>query len=208
MDSTKKKIGWQFWAFLAACTVGGYFLGKSLANAAFRFPEWLGTASVIAIAISCFYALIGIISLLGTLSPRTGVNMEMYEDEVEWQDERPLIGWSAVGLMAFGAILPLMLLVEPFDRISSTSAIMLGGLLVIVSGYATWRVWAQMDELWRDLSKNAGNIGFYMVLLVGGAWAFLAHLGVVAPLSPLGWANLIFSSTLLGTVAASRWQGL
>jgi hypothetical protein len=54
-------------------------------------------------------------------------------------------------------------------------------------GIAAWRL---SDELGRTLSREAGNMAFYLILLLGGGWAMLAHLGVVAAPAPLDWLTL------------------
>lgn len=82
----------------------------------------------------------------------------------------------------------------------SPAAALAGALLLIavltLLGIATWRL---SDELVRTLSYETGNMAFYLILVLGGGWAMLAHLGFVAAPAPLDWLTMF---TLLLYVAS------
>jgi hypothetical protein len=46
------------------------------------------------------------------------------------------------------------------------------------------------DELDRTLNYETGNMSFYLVLVLGGGWAILAHLGFLAAPAPLDWLTM------------------
>ena len=61
------------------------------------------------------------------------------------------------------------------------------------------------DELTRQLATEASAWGFYATLVVLGGWAALAHLGLIAWVSPLAFvALLIFLQLLTAFVAVGR----
>jgi hypothetical protein len=80
----------------------------------------------------------------------------------------------------------------------------LAGALVLIAvltalGIATWRL---SDELGRTLSREAGNMALYLILLLGGGWAMLAHLGLVAAPAPLAWLTLFIVLLFVASVIA------
>ena len=93
---------------------------------------------------------------------------------------------AACGLLLIG-----LSLAGPGGVLSPAAA--LAGALVLIAvlialGIAVWRL---SDELGRTLSREAGNMAFYLILLLGGGWAMLAHLGVVVGPAPLDWLTLV-----------------
>lgn len=97
-----------------------------------------------------------------------------------------LIGLSLAGPR--GVLPPLVTLI---------GALMLAALMTGL-GIAAWRL---SDELGRTLSIEAGNAAFYLILMVGGAWQLLAHLGMAIAPAPLDWLTmftlLLFAASVL-----------
>ena len=62
-----------------------------------------------------------------------------------------------------------------------TGALVLIAVLMVL-GIAVWRL---SDELERTLSHEAATLAFYLILLLGGGWAMLAHLGFAPAPAPL-----------------------
>jgi hypothetical protein len=60
----------------------------------------------------------------------------------------------------------------------------------------TWRL---SDELGRTLTYETGNMSFYLVLVLGGAWATLAHLGFLAAPAPLDWLTMFIVSMFVAS---------
>jgi hypothetical protein len=74
-----------------------------------------------------------------------------------------------------------------------------------VLGLAQWR---HMDELMRNLSTECGNVTFYLVLLFGGGWAMLAHLGFAPAAAPLDWLSMFFALLLVAAYVVTGRRGL
>ena len=131
---------------------------------------------------------------LGTFtvgSAHTGA--DLIDDEVaaeEMRERGRLFVYSFVWMAACGLLLIGLSLAGPGGVLSPAAAF--AGALVLIAvlvalGIAAWRL---SDELGRTLSREAGNVAFYLILLLGGGWAMLAHLGVVAGPAPLDWLTL------------------
>ena len=117
----------------------------------------------------------------------------LVDDELAADDMRErgrLILYSFVWMAACGLLLIGLGLAGP-GGVLSPAAALAGGLVLIavliVLGIVTWRL---SDELGRTLSYEAGNMAFYLILMLGGGWAMLAHLGFVRGPAPLDWLTL------------------
>lgn len=95
--------------------------------------------------------------------------------------------WTA----ALGLLLIVLGLAGPRGLLPPAAA--LAGALSLIAiltalGLAVWRL---SDELGRTLSHEAGNMAFYLILVLGGGWSMLAHLGFVAAPAALEWLAMI-----------------
>ncbi|MFA6113345.1 MAG: hypothetical protein WC729_05120 [Sphingomonas sp.] len=135
-----------------------------------------------------------VMGCLGTLtlaSAHTGADFIADEVAAEEMRERGrLFLYSYVWTAACGLLL-IALGLAGHGGVVSPAAALAGALVLIailtVLGVAVWRL---SDELGRTLSYEAGNMAFYLILVVGGGWAMLAHLGFVAGPAPLDWLTL------------------
>ncbi len=165
------------WGFRALAVAG--VLGAMGAS------EWVAavTGSVL-----IFFAVLG---TLATASAHTGA--DIIDDEVaaeEMRERGRLLIYSFVWMAACGLLLIGLSLAGPGGVLPPAAA--LAGALVLIAiltvlGIATWRL---SDELGRTLSYETGNMTFYLILVLGGGWAILAHLGFVAAPAPLDWLTM------------------
>ncbi len=166
--------------------VGGFSaLARAGALAAMGASAWVAavTGSVL--------ILVAVLGLLATASAHTGA--DLIDDEVaaeEMRERGRLHLYSFIWMAACGLFLIGLSLAGPGGVLPPTAA--LAGALVLISvlsglGIAVWRL---SDELGRTLSHEAGNMAFYLILVFGGGWAMLAHLGFVAAPSPLEWLTM------------------
>jgi hypothetical protein len=157
------------------------FVGAGVLGAS----EWV--AAVVGSALVIF-AFLGIVSL--ALAYKGGHFMQA--DTADQLRERGrLFLYSYVWMAACGLLLIVLSLAGPAGVLSPAAAV--AGALVLIPvltglGIAVWRL---MDELDRTLSCEAGNMAFYLILVLGGGWAMLAQLGFVAGPAPLDWLTLL-----------------
>ena len=105
-------------------------------------------------------------------------------------------------MAACGLLLVGLSLAGPGGALSA--AVALAGALIrvvvlTVLGVATWRL---SDELVHTLSDETGNMAFYLILVLAGEWAVLAHVGLVAALAPLGWPTMFVVLLIVGSFIA------
>lgn len=96
----------------------------------------------------------------------------------------------ALSLAGPGGVLP--------PLVSLAGALALIAVMVAL-GVATWRL---SDELARTLTSEAGHVAFYLIVILGGAWAMLAHLGIAAAPAPLDWLTLFTVLMFAGSILA------
>lgn len=136
---------------------------------------------------------------------------DLVDDEVvadEMRERGRLILCSLVWMVVCGLLLILLGLAGPGGALSPTVA--LAGALILIAilvllGIVLWRL---MDELDRTLSCEGGNLAFYLVLLLGGGWAMLAHLDYARAPSPIDWLTMFFAFTLAASFIATGRRGM
>ena len=160
------------------------FVGPGVRDA-LDVSEWV--AAVLG-CLLIFFALMGSLALA---SVRSGADLIENEGAAEQMRERGrLYLYSLAWMVACGLSLISLSLAGPGRLLSPAPALVAVLLLIAVAIGLSIAVWRMMDELDRTLSQEAGNIGFYLILLTGGGWAMLAHLGFVPGPAPLDWLTM------------------
>jgi hypothetical protein len=150
-----------------------------------------------------FFALMGSLALA---SVRSGADFIENEEAAEQLRERGRLHlYSLAWMLACGLSLIGLSLAGSGSLLSPAPALAGVLLLIAVAIALSVAVWQIMDELDRTLSQEAGNIAFYLILLAGGGWAMLAHLGFVPGPAPLDWLTM-FTVTMFAAaiIAAGR----
>lgn len=135
-----------------------------------------------------------VIALLGTLAVAGAhTNAGLIDDEMaaeEMRERGRLHLYSFVWMSACGLLLIVLGLAGPAGILSPAVALAGALALVVVLGALGIAAWRLSDELGRTLSREAGNIAFYLILVLGSGWAMLARLGFVAGPAPLDWLTM------------------
>lgn len=162
----------------------------------------MGASERAAAAIGAFLVVIAVVGSLVTASAHTRV--DVIDDEMAADDLRErgrLMICSFAWMVACGLLLIELGLAGPGGPLSPAAALA-GALLLIavlvILGIASWRL---SDELARTLSHETGNMAYYLIILLGGGWAILAHLGFLAGPAPIDWLTLftvlIFAAAII-----------
>lgn len=165
-------------------------------------------SQVAAALVGLVYCLTAAAVAFGLVSPSLGARFLNVEDAEELREQRRMLAFSAISMIAMGVILFLLAvsgpggIVEPLVAVSATLSLL---CLVTVLSLAQWHL---MDELLREVSSAGGNVSYYLVALIGGGWAVLAHLGYVVPPAPLDWITMFAGLALVGTFAAAAKRGM
>jgi hypothetical protein len=178
-----------WWIF--ALQLGGEYRPGGLSEAAAGFVGMLHIS-------------FGVVAAAMRLTARFEPNREFAEDLR--REGRPLL-LGALALIAAGLSLVLLSLAGPDRPVSPASgaagALALNALAMIV---AAVRLRA-MDELNRDMAREAGYLAFYWTSLFGGTWALLAHLELVVGPAPLDWLTLMGGFSFAGGLVALARRG-
>ena len=172
-----------------------FFLLAIWGFSAFGVADVLNAIGVSAwVAVGLGLALIFLASLGNFVVANAHRGAGLIDDKDVAEDLRErgrLYSCSYVWMAACGLLLIVLGLGGPGGVLSPAAA--LAGALVLIAvltvlGIAAWRL---SDELARTLSHETGNMAFYLILVLGGGWAMLAHLGFVAAPAPLDWLTML-----------------
>lgn len=135
------------------------------------------------------------IACLGSLAVATAnTRANIIDDETALEELRErgrLLLYSFAWMIGWGMLMIVLALSGPAGVLSREAAI--GGVVAMLA-VTTWLViaiWRLMDELDHTLSYETGNMAFYLILIVGGGWAVLAHLGFAQAPAPLDWVTML-----------------
>jgi hypothetical protein len=130
------------------------------------------------------------------------------EQAEELRTESRALLMGATALVAAGVSLVVLSLAGPGRPIAPMSgAVAAIGLNLFATIVAAVRL-RGMDELNRQMNREAGYAAFYCTTLFGGTWSVLAHLGLARALAPLDWLTLMASvGFVAGIVVLARRGG-
>lgn len=168
----------------------------------------LGTSELVAASVGLLYVLVAAAMGIGLAFPGLGVRFLNLEDADELLEQRRMLACSAGSTAAMGATLVVLAFAGPGGVVLPGAA--LAGALalfaILVALYLNLR--RHMDELMRRLSQECGSLAYYLVLIVGGGWAMLAHLGFAPPPAPLDWLTMFYGLVLVAAFIANGRRGL
>ena len=168
----------------------------------------IGPSGMMACVAGFVYVLIGVQVALGVALPGLGRRFLNVEDAEELIEQRRMLGYAVAAMTAWGAALIVVALAGPGGIVVPPIALAAALALVAACVGVTALMWRHMDELMRDMSRQCGNLSFYLLLLVGGLWVMLAHLGYAAAPAPLDWLTMFTALTLLASFIAVGLRGM
>ena len=154
------------------------------------------------------YAVTGLSVLVGVLSPGVGAKFLNVEDADELREQSRMLSLSGVAMVALG--LALMLLALAGEGALVPAGVALVGTIALVALAIVLSAISHryIDELQRALTTDAVATAFYLVVLGGGTWAALAHLGYATGPAPLDWLTMFAVSLLIGSFWQTARRGL
>ena len=168
----------------------------------------LGSSAATAVLVGVLYCVIAAGILVGAAVPRLGARFLNVEDADELREQQRVLALSGAAMVLWGAALLALALVAPEGPVPQTLALVIGvGGLVIGSGLSVL-VYRASDELMLAVNLEAGALTYWLVLLVVGMWATLAHLGYVAGPAPLDLLTLFYVLVLIASFIATGRRGM
>lgn len=163
----------------------------------------LGLSQWVAVGTGLALVFLAAFFSLAMAAGRKGWNL-VEPEQLEILRERSrltFLSWTAVATM--GLMLVVLALAGPGGAVPPAAA--LAGVLALLAATTALTIacWRLMDELDRTLSYEAGNLAFYLLLLLGGGWAVLAHLAYVPAAAPLDWLTMLTVVSFPASVIAA-----
>ncbi|KLE33804.1 hypothetical protein [Aurantiacibacter luteus] len=162
----------------------------------------------IALLVAILYAITGLGILAGIAFPRAGATFLNVEDADELREQRAMLTMSGLGMTLMGAALAVVALGGADGAIAPGTAVALYAVLSVAAVVLSVKTLKLQDELMRAVGRQTGMVAFYLLALIGGTWAMLAHLGFVAAPAPLDWLTMIWSLMLLAAFIVVAQKGM
>lgn len=168
----------------------------------------VGPSELVAALIGVLYLLIAFALAVGLLSPAIGAKFLNVEQADELREQRRVLTYATISTAAMGGSLAVLALAGPGGVVSPSAALAAALALLAGSTILTVFQWRHMDELMRNVTTETGNLSYYLVLLVGGGWAMLAHLGFARAPAPIDWLAMLFGLVLVASFIATGRRGM
>lgn len=167
-----------------------------------------GPSREIAALVGMLYVFTALATGFGVLSPKAGATFLNVEDAEELREQRAMLGLSSIGLAAFGLVLMVAAFAGPVGPIPPVTVLFAIGVLMIGAAIASIASWRRQDELMHAVGREAGTMAFYLLLLVGGGWALLAHLELATGPAALDWLTMIWALLLVASFIVIGRRGM
>lgn len=168
----------------------------------------LGASREIALLVALIYVITGTSVGFGVVNPKLGSKFLNVEDADELREQRAMLGYSSLGIIALGGSLVVAALGAPLGPIPKVVVAISVVVLIVFCGIMTSRQMKHTDELMRSVSTESGAMSYYLLLLFGGGWSLLAHLEYVAGPQPLDWLTMFAGLLLIGAFIACGRRGM
>jgi len=187
--------------------------GFAASFAALRFIDsgavgGLDESATIAVLIGMLYALIGLGITVGVASPKAGAQFLNVEDADELREQKKVLILSATAMALWGISLAVLALAVPAGPVPQAAGLVAGAAGLVIGGWLSFAVHRASDELMRAVNLEAGSLSYGLVMLVGGTWAMLAHLGYAAAPAPLDWLSLLYVLVLVASFIVVGRRGM
>lgn len=168
----------------------------------------LGDSALIAALVGVLYLLTGAAVGLGVASPGVGARFLNVEDADELREQKRVLILSGGAMALWGVSLFTLALAAPDGPVPQGVALLMGTGGLAAGGVLSAAMYRACDELMRAVNLEAGALSYNLVLLVGGSWAMLAHLGFVTGPGPLDWLTLFYVLVLLASFIVVGRRGM
>ncbi|MFV3130452.1 hypothetical protein [Niveispirillum sp. KHB5.9] len=172
--------------------------------AATAVPGTIGASEKAALATGAVFFVLGVL----TMGVCASIRFMAADKAEDLRLQRRELIYAAATMVAWGTALVLLALSGPVGIVRPMVALPVALALYATGGVLGFAQWRAMDELKRLLSQESGNWTFYLLTVVGGGWAILAHLGFVAGPVPLDWLTMFSALMLVASFIAIGRRGL
>ena len=189
MDEKASKPFWTGKTKFAGQLVIGGIVGVVMSLGVGHWFKDNGALSHIAAAepallTAAMYALMGVLVLFGSLSPRVGAAVLNVEDADEVREQSPVFIPSGISCIVLGVSLAALALGGDSGLFSPLAAGSVAFATFVFACAASWATMRRSDEMMRQIIRETGALSYYLMSAVLLVWAAASQLVEVrAPLA-------------------------
>jgi hypothetical protein len=212
-DISDSKQDGPKWGKFALSMVAGAFAGAVGSALVLALMDGglfgdIGKSETIALMVAAVYVFIAIGVGVGAASPSFGTRFLNVEDADELREQQQSLIASAIAMLAIGLVLGVIAVAGPGGAIPSMVGAIVAGILFVVSVIFGIRSMKFADELMNAVNRETGSTAYYMIFVVVGGWAALAHLELLAAPRMLDLLSLFWVIGLFATFWATGKRGM
>lgn len=168
----------------------------------------LGASEEIAALVGILYILTGVAIGIGLVSPKAGAAYLNVEDAEEIDEQRAMLTYSTLSMIALGVALAVAALAAPTGIVAPGIVVAVFAVAIVLAVVLSLRSRRYQDELMRAMGRESAALAFYLLALVGGIWALASHLDYSEPPAPLDWLTMIWAFMLIAAFAVVAKHGM
>lgn len=210
LEAADKKRRWKKTAFAlglggVAGFVGALGILELLETEAF---EGIGASVEVASLVGMIYVITGLIIVVGLIMPKAGATYLNVEDADEIEEQRGILTYSGIAMLLAGGALIVVALAGAAGPIDQSAALWVYAISSVIAVWLSVRSARLQDELMREMGRQTAAMAYYLIVLIGGTWALLAHLQYVAAPAPLDWLTMFWALMLLAAFIVVGQRGM
>jgi uncharacterized membrane protein YidH (DUF202 family) len=168
----------------------------------------LNLSATIALWVGLVLFFLAAVGLLHVLAARARPRLLTSEQSEAILERVRALTYSYTAMVAMGLTLVVLSLAGPHGPLSPPAALAAVLVLIVIRATLSFATRPLLDELSKTVAREAGSGAFYLVLIIGGGWSILAHLGFVPALAPLDWLTLLTVAVFVASFIAAGRRGL
>jgi hypothetical protein len=193
--------------FVSALAIAAFLLARAWLLETVS-PGAIGLSATVALILGLLLVAFGLLGLGLTVAAHSGLGLQPREQVELIVEQGRVLPYSCVVIAAMGLTLVLLSLAGPDGVLSPGTALVGAVLLLGIATALSFAIWPRIDELSQTLSRETGNAAYYLIVVVGGGWAILAHLGFVRTPTPLDWLTMLTVIMFAASVIAAGRRGM
>ncbi len=192
---------------VSALAIGAFLLARTWLLETVP-PSAIGLSATVALILGLLLVAFGLMGLGLTAAAHSGLDLQQRQHIDLIVEQGRVLPYSCVVMAAMGLTLVLLSLAGPGGLLSQGTALVGVVLLLGIETALSFAIWPRIDELSQTLSRETGNFAYYLIVVVGGGWAILAHLGFVPAPAPLDWLTMLTVIMFAASVIAAGRRGM
>ena len=200
-----RKLLWSLAAGIVAGALGSILMLDLMES---EMVGGLDRSREIAALVGLVYFITALAVGIGVVSPGFGARFLNVEDADELREQKTALVLSGLAMAGIGLALAILAFAAPVGPIPAEIALASAVILLVGAVLLGRRQQRYIDEFIRELGRLSAAVTFYLLVIFGGGWAILAHVGYLPAPSPLDWLSMFAGLLLIATFATCGHKGL